>query len=436
MKRYRQKATNENSEMMPAAATIQRKLNVGETNDPMEHEADYMANKVMRMPEGALVQRKSAEPAGELDDEHVHRKPLAKQVSPFIQAKSEGGGTASRAVSNGIKATRGGGSPLAGPTKSFMESRFGNDFSDVKVHTGDYAIQMSKELNAQAFTVGNDIYFNSGKYAPESSNGKHLLAHELTHTIQQGKSIRPKIQKQGTDDELKTPPAKLTMPKLLPNLPDFGVHPGDYKFNAPQPGRLTLQGIPTPRLRPLFQFLPPVNLQLTPAQIRRILGAYSPDLFASIPDVNEPENDGLRLGGDQFMDMFTGNNQITAVARGLDFYNIKSFSTIFDALDILHEPGVTFTAARPGSGTLNSVQFGISLLNFHYGKKVEFAPIQLGVDTGAGVTLGSQVELHTPDPKYSYFLNFGYTIQPGPKGNYLFNTTGISLSFFPHFLNP
>jgi len=85
-------------------------------------------------------------------------------------------------------------------TKSFMESRFREDFSDVKIHTGNYAVQMSQELNAQAFTVGNDIYFNSGEYDVSSNKGKHLLAHELTHTMQQGGSdksseVQSKIQR-------------------------------------------------------------------------------------------------------------------------------------------------------------------------------------------------------------------------------------------------
>jgi hypothetical protein len=77
-------------------------------------------------------------------------------------------------------------------TQSFMESRFGTDFSNVKIHTGDDAVQMSRALGAQAFTVGSDIYFNSGKYNPSSESGKHLLAHELTHTVQQ---VAPVIQR-------------------------------------------------------------------------------------------------------------------------------------------------------------------------------------------------------------------------------------------------
>jgi outer membrane protein OmpA-like peptidoglycan-associated protein len=65
-----------------------------------------------------------------------------------------------------------------------MESRFGIDFSNVKIHTSN-AIQLSRELNTQAFIVGNEIYFNEGKYSPKSNKGKHLLAYQLTHTIQQ-----------------------------------------------------------------------------------------------------------------------------------------------------------------------------------------------------------------------------------------------------------
>lgn len=81
--------------------------------------------------------------------------------------------------------SKGGGAGLDKKTKNEMESGFGADFSDVKVHTDSNAVQMSQELGAQAFTNGNDVYFNKGKYNPNSKEGKHLLAHELTHTIQQ-----------------------------------------------------------------------------------------------------------------------------------------------------------------------------------------------------------------------------------------------------------
>src|SRR5436190_8978074 len=75
---------------------------------------------------------------------------------------------------------------------------FGNDFSNVKIHTDTEAIQMNHELNAKAFTVGNDVYFNQGEYQPGSESGKHLLAHELTHVVQQkendsGKTIQRRV---------------------------------------------------------------------------------------------------------------------------------------------------------------------------------------------------------------------------------------------------
>ena len=170
-----------------SAATIQRKLNGGGTNNVLRNQA----NKIVRMPEAPFVQRKAAGSCGEYDDEHVRLK-----RAPFIQTKSAEGGTASDAVSGKIKDTKGGGSPMADTTKSFMENRFDSDFSDVRIHTGDYAAQMSNDLNAQAFTVGSDIYFNSGKYAPGASDGKHLLAHELTHVVQQSNTIGRKIQRQ------------------------------------------------------------------------------------------------------------------------------------------------------------------------------------------------------------------------------------------------
>ena len=89
---------------------------------------------------------------------------------------------ASPSIENKINSSKGSGSPLDGSTRGEMESGFGNDFSDVRVHTGSEAQQMSKDLNAQAFTHGQDIYFDQGKYNPQTSSGKHLLAHELTHS--------------------------------------------------------------------------------------------------------------------------------------------------------------------------------------------------------------------------------------------------------------
>ncbi len=104
-----------------------------------------------------------------------------------IQAKSEAAQSeASPDLQSRLHSSKGGGSPLPSDTQSSMGGAFGTDFSNVRVHTDSEAVQMNKELNAQAFTHGSDVYFNEGKYDTNTNSGKHLLAHELTHTIQQG----------------------------------------------------------------------------------------------------------------------------------------------------------------------------------------------------------------------------------------------------------
>ncbi len=207
---------------------VQRKLSVGAVDDPLEQEADAMADTVMRMaepfaitqnggeglqhkcaaceeeemvrrlPEQTFIQRQCARCE---EEEQVQRKPLVSSVTPFIQAKGAEGGTASDAVTNQVNATRGSGSSMDRPTQTFMESRFGTNFSGVKIHTDSNAVQMNRELNAQAFTVGSDIYFNNGKYNPSSESGKHLLAHELTHTIQQSGGAMLQLKPDATDEK-------------------------------------------------------------------------------------------------------------------------------------------------------------------------------------------------------------------------------------------
>jgi hypothetical protein len=85
-----------------------------------------------------------------------------------------------------LSASNGGGQSLPAGTLNEMNQAFGADFSRVKIHNDSSAVQMSKDIGAQAFTHGANIYFNQGKYSPDSAQGKSLLAHELTHTIQQG----------------------------------------------------------------------------------------------------------------------------------------------------------------------------------------------------------------------------------------------------------
>ncbi|MFQ5418809.1 MAG: DUF4157 domain-containing protein, partial [Anaerolineae bacterium] len=85
-----------------------------------------------------------------------------------------------------IQQSRGGGQPSANPVRGPMEQAFSTDFSGVKIHTNSQSDALNQSLSARAFTTGSDIFFRRGEYDPDSSGGQELLAHELTHVVQQG----------------------------------------------------------------------------------------------------------------------------------------------------------------------------------------------------------------------------------------------------------
>ncbi len=124
------------------------------------------------------------------DGVSIARKPISMHRSDVIQLSGRGppAGLMQGSFEQNLSSSRGGGSALPDNTRQFMETRFNADFSGVRVHTGSHAETLSRSIHAQAFTHGNDIYFNSGKYSPDSDSGGTLLAHELTHTLQQGAS--------------------------------------------------------------------------------------------------------------------------------------------------------------------------------------------------------------------------------------------------------
>jgi len=93
---------------------------------------------------------------------------------------------------------RSSGQPLDSATRAFMEPRFGYDFGDVRVHTNSLAARSTSEVSALAFTVGNHIAFGSDQYAPGTSRGNRLLAHELAHVVQQGGAVRRTTQSEGS----------------------------------------------------------------------------------------------------------------------------------------------------------------------------------------------------------------------------------------------
>jgi len=229
-------------------SALQPKLAIGEPDDKYEKEADSMADQVVQRLATEEVQTKkepaiqtkplvgaitpvvqtkvsTAKPEEELqkkedeevvqesplefkrgptfgdsgesppdDEDNIQRKCAACEKEENLQAKSDSSAQpeSSSKIENNLKSSKGGGTPIPNAPRQQMENSFGADFSNVRVHTDSTAAQMNKALQAQAFTHGSDLYFNSGKYNTESTEGKHLLAHELTHTVQQGESVRRK----------------------------------------------------------------------------------------------------------------------------------------------------------------------------------------------------------------------------------------------------
>ncbi len=203
---------------------LQAKLKVGRPGDKYEQEADAVAGRVMRMGDSDTMQMQPVEEEEEMlqpklrmqpieeeeemmqpkirmqeneeEEEAIQTKCAECEQEEMLQAKSEkNSGFASPSVSQQIRSSRGYGSPLTSETNKFMSNAFGTDFSGVTIHTGSNAIQMNRSLKARAFTHGSDIYFNKGEYKPESSQGKRLLAHELTHVVQQKGMMQKSLQK-------------------------------------------------------------------------------------------------------------------------------------------------------------------------------------------------------------------------------------------------
>lgn len=199
----------------PVTNLFQAKLTIGQPNDVYEQEADQVAERVMGMapPTTPNIQRQTepeesealqAKPLVETITPLVQRQELAEEAAKPIQAKCEaceseeqvqrsadGAAQAKPDLEQRLNASKGGGTPLSEEVRSFMEPRFGTDFSQVRVHTGSEAVQMNKEVGAQAFTHGRDVYFGAGK----SPGINDLTAHELTHTIQQTGGIQARASR-------------------------------------------------------------------------------------------------------------------------------------------------------------------------------------------------------------------------------------------------
>jgi Domain of unknown function (DUF4157) len=227
-----------------SSVPIQTKLTIGQPGDKYEQEADSVADRVMAMSEPAQVQREELP-----EEEELQMKPLADTISPLVQreelreelpeeeelqmkeAATSNTPAATTSLEDRLSSSKAGGSPLSDDVRSFMEPRFGADFSGVRVHTGNDAVQMNQGVNAQAFAHGSDIYFGAGK-AP----GKDALtAHELTHVVQQTGDMQRKsemVTEQPQPSIASAPGLQTIQRRGTPRSPNahVGADPGHYTF--------------------------------------------------------------------------------------------------------------------------------------------------------------------------------------------------------------
>ena len=146
---------------------LQRKLSIGASNDPLEREADRVADQVMAASAHSAV----------------------SGAPPRIQRfAGQATGQADTAPASVDRVLASPGRPLDPALQQDMGQRFGHDFSRVRVHSGGAAEQSARDVNAHAYTVGQNIVFGAGRFAPGTHEGRRLIAHELTHVVQQSGS--------------------------------------------------------------------------------------------------------------------------------------------------------------------------------------------------------------------------------------------------------
>lgn len=203
--------------------TILPQLEIGPVDDPLEVEADAMADRVVRR-----------QAADRNEDAAQDRRVMAKAEGADSSAST------GDSLESSIAHSSGSGAALAAHTRDQMEDAFGADFSAVRIHTGSESSTMNEEIGARAFTYGTDIHFNDGEYQPGTQRGTHLLAHELTHVVQQNSAVRRAPKRVQRKLLVFGPTTGIPSGTLIHN---YGVLP-QFTQNGLNPGLWLEPGIP------------------------------------------------------------------------------------------------------------------------------------------------------------------------------------------------
>jgi hypothetical protein len=231
-------------------AGIQRApLHISSPNDPAEHEANRTAAHVMRMADPVTVARSTSQ--------EVRRATLA------VQRKAADPASAPASLAAELTANPSGGMALPDRVRRFMEPRFGADFRAVRIHVGEHAARLSQRVSARAFTLGKHIYFAHGAYQPDSLEGRELIAHELTHTLQQGAASVRRVAAASVDEH-RAPAVQRSW--LGDAVGDVGARVRDYAAHA-------AENIPGFRMFTILLGTNPITGARVPANAANLLRA-------------------------------------------------------------------------------------------------------------------------------------------------------------------
>lgn len=242
------------------------KLAISKPGDEYEQDADRIAEAIVRTPDAQTKSESTS--TNQTRTASVQRQPSSlsedetEEIEVHAKPSDNGGARAGdSSVQDGIDGLSGSGREMPHSVKSYFEPRFGQDFGGVRLHTDSNAARLAQSLKARAFTVGRDIVFGEGEYAPQTLEGKKLLAHELTHVLQQrgGRSaIRRKISFEKEtlkpvnpiDTVIHNRPVGLTTPTFngtqLPADPRSAATPQQAKQLYNQAGQIILDAL-TPK---------------------------------------------------------------------------------------------------------------------------------------------------------------------------------------------
>ncbi|WP_310682884.1 DUF4157 domain-containing protein [Aliifodinibius sp. S!AR15-10] len=336
---------------------IQPKLKVGNPRDKYEQEANRVADTVMRKPDGQvqrqtqdedeeMVQMQSSGEEEELqmqamddEEEQLQMQPMEEEEELQMKSanqQSDGQGTfAPEGISQQLQSSRGAGESLSPGLQREMTQKMGSDFSNVAIHTDSKAVQMNEELGAKAFTHGSDIYFNQGQYNPESSKGKHLLAHELTHVVQQN-GAGERVAKQGL---------------LTPAQEQAAINYNNLRYD----------------LRSIM-----IIQNIVGSNQDGIMGPLTVEAIATFQNTNGLTVDG-KVGPNTLEQMFQNRVAATlhehAIQLVVDFHNLD----LSDTLTITHDPSLLLTLATTTfePGGLRVIRLGLlSFLSADFLKSV------------------------------------------------------------------